>query len=96
MRYTRGMYLVTGFKDDEPKFGKILKIIINQNRLLFATETQEGVFDHHFSAYMLKPTQNNVLIHHKDLSCFYPLSVYTVGGNMYVVLKFHVIDTADV
>lgn len=70
-KYETGMYVVTGFDNDEPKFGLIWKIICHQSQVLFLTYVQKTSLNHHLSAYIVNQSSKAEAVFQKNIVAYY-------------------------
>lgn len=81
-KYTRGMFLSAGSTSGLPDFGKIINVLIVENKPHFIIEPYTAWYIEHLRCYELYKNhpERHCLIQPEDLNHYSPISAYVVRG----------------
>ncbi len=93
--YHIGMYVVIGYNEIGPIFGKIVSIYMQDMVHILVLRICCSEWEEHFHAYRIALTGQFKLLSISELVDYYPLSSYERMGRKYVVTKNFLFDEHD-
>lgn len=92
-KYKKGAIVVLDM-DLVPEFGIISEIIVlHTDQYYFACETlYTHCFESHLHSYLVSHDHSYTIIKQADLYDFVTLSVYNINSNLYIPLKYQLVD----
>ena len=89
--YMAGMILVVGSTGELPDFVEIVYLLIQQDKLSFIARKLSAWYMEHFRSFEVVSSENEVVVVDTDeLTDYYPLASYLVGGKRMITLKRYV------
>ena len=88
-QYTQGMFLSTGSTSGLPDFGKILNVLIVEDKPCFVVEPYTAWYTEHLRCYEVckNPSAKLLVVQPEELNDYFPLSGYMVQDRLRISPK---------
>lgn len=88
-QYTQGMFLSTGSTSGLPDFGKIVNVLIVENKPCFVVEPYTAWYTEHLRCYEIckNPSAKLLVVQPEELNDYFPLSGYMVQDRLLISPK---------
>lgn len=87
IHFSEGMILSSGQCSGLPEFFRILRVLVNANKVSFICKRLASWYIEHYRCYEVSETSAIEILEPEDLNDHQPLTSYTVQGKSMIVLK---------